>query len=259
MKDTVYLHVLLIIATIVILIFPLNLLTATIILFGGPCIYLTFRAPRHSVRAGVYAVVVTVISLLTDYLAEMDNSWVSTTMFAHKVAGIVPIEALVWMFLFTYLIVMFYLFMLKRPVESILSGRMRYVIGAALAVLLFMTYVSLTNRHFTFSYYYIIFGTACIAGPLLLFTLKFPSYVKVYIKITPYFFVLGLVNVLTSLHKGHWSYPGNHFIGWIPLGRLSFPIEELVFWIILFPSFLVTQFDFFNSTFFAIGNNKKSE
>jgi hypothetical protein len=63
----------------------------------------------------------------------------------------------------------------------------------------------------------------------------------------PYFIPLGLINVLVSLSLGHWSYPGHHFVGWVTVGSYRFPLEELIFWIILFPPFLISQFELLNN------------
>lgn len=32
--------------------------------------------------------------------------------------------------------------------------------------------------------------------------------------------MIGLVNLLVSLEQGHWSYPGENFVGWFTLAGL---------------------------------------
>ena len=89
---------------------PINLLFSAILFFGLPAGYISWQRKDLISRTLIYSFTIAVISILTNYLAEKDQSWVSTTIFNTRVAGIVPIEALVWMFAFTYLIVAYYLY-----------------------------------------------------------------------------------------------------------------------------------------------------
>jgi hypothetical protein len=237
----------LILAVVLTLILPINLFLSTLLFFGPPALYFSWRRKDVVARTLIYATTITIISILTDYLAERDNSWVSTSMFDFRLAGVVPIEALVWMFLFTYLIVVFYLYYFDRASHAVIGKRMPLVFFTAFGILVWFSFMAVTDIHFTVSYFYIKFGLLSLVPLLLAFTLYFPQYLKVFLQITPYFFVLGLLNLLISLEKGYWSYPGQNFIGWVQLGPYRFPWEELVFWIILFPSFLVSQFEFFNN------------
>lgn len=236
-----------VVAAILTLIFPLNLLAATFIYFGPPALYISWRRKDIVLRSFIYAMTISVISIFTDYLAERDLSWVSTSMFDFRLAGSVPLEALVWMFLFTYLIVVYYLYFYDRTPHKLIGRRMSYVFFAAFAVLVWLCLTTALDLHFTIEYYYIKFGVLFLFLPLLAFVITFPQYLLIFIKITPYFFIIGLVNLLVSLDQGHWSYPGTHFVGWVELGSYRFPVEELIFWIILYPSFLISQFEFFNN------------
>lgn len=233
--------------TVLIWLLPVNLLVATVLFFCPPALYISWHRKDIVLRSLVYSLTITVISILTDYLAERDQSWVSSTMFDLRVIGVVPIEALVWMFTFTYLIVAYYQYFFDRGPHKVIGRRMPYVFFAALAVLVWCCLTPVMDLHFTIEYYYIKGGLLCIFLPLLLFGLYFRQYLPIFLRITLYFFVLGLVNIILGLEKGHWSYPGQHFVGWVELGAYRFPIEELVFWIILFSPFLISQFELFNN------------
>jgi hypothetical protein len=226
---------------------PINLLFSTILFFGLPAAYISWQRKDLVSRTLIYSFTIAVISILTDYLAEQDQSWVSTSMFNTRVAGIVPIEALVWMFAFTYLIIAYYLYFFDTKKHNPIGKRLVLVFGTAIAVLVWLFTTIVTGLDFRVEFYYIKFGLAFLLLPLVLFSIFYPRYLKIFAKITPYFFLIGLVNLLISLDQGHWSYPGDNFIGWVNLFSYSFPIEELVFWIILFPSFLISQFELFNN------------
>lgn len=237
-----------IIAAILTLTMRINLLESTLLYFGLPCLYLSWRNKDIILRSLIFAGSFTVISILTDYFAERDQSWTSTSNYSFRFVRLVPIEALVWVFLFTYLIVAFYQFYFDPKPGKILGKRMPYLYLSVAAVLtwLFVT-TKVDISSFVINYYYIKFGLIVILLPLLLFSLKFPRYIRIFLVTAPYFFVLSLVNVLVSLQKGHWHYIGHHFIGWVQLGSYRFPMEELLFWMILYSSFVIAQFEYLNN------------
>jgi hypothetical protein len=82
-----------ILAAVLTLILPINLLVSTLLFFGPAALYLSFRRKDIILRSSIFALVVTVISILTDYLAERDQSWVSTSSFNVRIAGQVPKNA----------------------------------------------------------------------------------------------------------------------------------------------------------------------
>ena len=236
-----------IVAAIATLVFSVNLLESTLLFFGLPAAYLSLRRKGIILRSLVYATTIAVISILTDYLAERDQSWVSTSIFEIRIAESVPIEALVWLFLFTYLIVAYFQYFHDRSPHRVIGKRMPLVFLTALAVIAWVGLTALTDAHFTVEYYYIKFGLAFLLAPLIVFLLSFPRYLKTLLKIMPYFFAVGLLNLIVSLDQGLWAYPGQNFVGWVRLGSYRFPIEELVFWIILYAPFLISQFELFNN------------
>jgi hypothetical protein len=247
-RDVVFLLLIPIIATIATLLLPLNLLVSTLLLFGLPCLYLSLQNKSIIKSSFIFALAITVISLFTDYLAERDQSWSSTTIFNFRLAGYVPIEALVWMFLFTYLIVAYYQYFFQPKIQKTPGKRMPLLyISSAIVLVWFVLTAFEAIQPFTISYFYIKFGLILIVLPLVLFTASFPRFITIFLKTAPYFFILSLVNILVSLEKGHWIYSGTNFIGWVQLGSYRFPVEELLFWIILYSSFAITQYEFYNN------------
>jgi hypothetical protein len=236
-----------ILAAVLTLGLPINLLVSTLLFFGPAALYLSLRRKDIILRSSMFALVVTVISVLTDYLAERDQSWVSTSSFNIRIAGQVPIEALVWVFLFTYLIIAYFLFFFDQSKHKRVGKRMPIGFIAAAAVLVWLGLTAIIDVHFKIDWFYIKFGLLIIFLPLVAFTISFPQYLRTFIKIMPYFIFVGLLNILVGLEVGHWSYPGHHYIGWVQLGSYRFPREELVFWIILYAPFLVSQYEFFNN------------
>ena len=136
--DLLFLIVAPLLAAIATLYLPINLLFSTILFFGLPSAYISWQRKDLVLRTLIYSFTIAVISIFTDYLAEQDQSWVSTSMFNTKVAGIVPIEALVWMFAFTYLIIAYYLYFFDTRKHKPIGKRLFLVFGAAIAVLVWL-------------------------------------------------------------------------------------------------------------------------
>jgi hypothetical protein len=235
-------------AALLTLALPVNLMASTVLFFGAPVLYLSLRNRSIVRRSFIFATCIALISILTDYLAERDQSWTSTSMFPTRILGAVPVEAIVWTFLFTYLIVAFYLHFYRPTYQQSLGKRMPVVFVATAAVLAWaVTAAFISMQGFVITYFYIKFGIAMILLPLVAFAIAFPGYIRIFLQTSPYFFALGFVNVLVSLAKGHWVYVGEHFIGWVSVGNYRFPAEELIFWMILYSSFIIAQFEFFTN------------
>lgn len=179
-----------IVATIITLLLPLNLLESTLLLFGVPALYISCRKRDIVKRSLIYATPITIISILTDYLAERDQSWVSSSIFNIRLAGSVPIEALVWVFLLTYLIVIYYQYFFDVSPHKLIGKRMPYVFFAALTVLVWLCLAVVVDIQFTIDYYYIKFGLAFVLFPLIAFVLVFPHYLSIFLKMGTLFYCI---------------------------------------------------------------------
>jgi hypothetical protein len=200
-------------AALLTLALPVNLMASTVLFFGAPVLYLSLRNRSIVRRSFIFATCIALISILTDYLAEREQSWTSTSMFPTRI-----------------------------------GKRMPVVFVATAAVLAWaVTAAFISMQGFVITYFYIKFGIAMILLPLVAFAIAFPGYIRIFLQTSPYFFALGFVNVLVSLAKGHWVYVGEHFIGWVSVGNYRFPAEELIFWMILYSSFIIAQFEFFTN------------
>lgn len=236
-----------ILAAVLTLTLSINLLVSTLLFFVPAALYLSLRRKDIILRSSIFAFGVTIISILTDYLAERDQSWVSTSSYNVRIARYVPIEALIWVLLFTYLIIAYFLYFFDPTKHKIIGKRMPIGFIVVAAVLVWLGLTAVIDVHFKIDWFYIKFGLLIIFLPLVAFTISFPEYLRTFIKIMPYFVFVGLLNILVGLEAGHWHYPGHHYIGWVQLGSYRFPLEELVFWIILYAPFLVSQYEFFNN------------
>ena len=82
--------------------------------------------------------------------------------------------------------------------------------------------------------------------PLISVLLKFPFLLTKFLKVEAYYFYFGFIYEITALKLNQWSFPGNQYIGMITLFNVTFPIEELVFAIILASIGFLSYYEFFD-------------
>ena len=248
LKDVLVLSVLPLASLIPAWFFRLNFLTTTLLFFGLPSAFLSFRDPTKVKRAVLFAPFFSVAGIYADYMAEKDLEWAEPlSIFKFRIAGTVPIESVIWFFLMTYLIVVFYEHFFDHFRHHSVGRRMKFLyIILTFMTLLFILPLALHAQLPVISYFYLKLGILLGLLPLIAFSIKFPRFVSVFLKITPYFLGLSVLDELVGLHNRHWAYPGRQFIGWINLGTYRFPYEEVLFWMIIFSSVVIAYFEFFD-------------
>lgn len=226
----------------------LNFLVTTLLFFGGPALYLSLKDKSKIRRNLIFSAVLTVAGLYTDYIAERDHAWFEPqSIFSFRLGGLEPVESVLWFFLLTYLIVAFYEHFFDHSRHKLMGRRMRLMfVIVAVASILFWPLLLARPAWLDFSFFYLKFGLGLGLLPLLAFLVKFPRFLTIFLKTAPYFLALSLLNEFVGLHNGHWLFPGPHFIGWVGLGSFHFPVEELVFWMVLFSSIVIMYFEFFD-------------
>lgn len=227
--------------------FGLNFLTATLLFFGLPSVYLARRNPAAAPRCLFFSLTFLFIGLLGDTYAAKDHSWYVPTVFPFRVFGLVPIEDLIWFFLTSYMILSFYELFFDHLKHKTLGRRMPLLFGlitAAAATMLALLLVA--GRIGTISYFYFKSCVVLAIIPLATFLYEFPRFVAVFLKMTVYFMSLFFITEIVGLHNGHWSFPSQHYIGKLSLGTHSIPFEEIFFYIIMFSSVTVAYFEMFD-------------
>jgi len=225
---------------------PLNYLTSLLLFFGLPAGYLLLRKPKGIKRALAFALPLTSISILGDYFGAKDLSWYVPTIFPFRLFGVVALENVIWFFLTSLLIISYYELFLDRNSHKTLGRRMPILFLGLLSVITLLATLIYTHSAPAIPYFYFKSSIVLLCLPLLAFIFEFPRFIFVFLKMLPYFTALFFINEIVGLHKGYWSFPGRHFIGWFHIFGYSFPLEELFFYIILFCTAIITYFELFD-------------
>ncbi|WP_159951144.1 hypothetical protein [Polaribacter septentrionalilitoris] len=234
--------------------FLLKIHTVTI-LFGclvfllPPIIYLSFRKKKDWLKILIIATVIgVIIGVPFTFLGELTNAWIiHDKKFRFFDSFYLPV-ILGWMLMSSLTIIIYQHFYFTNAKIKTLSKRFKKVFFTLsfISVILILTcfiYPNLYPKQYSYAYIGII-----NIIPFLYYLIKRPKFI---LKITPiiiYFFSVYFSMEYIGLTNNLWSFKGS-YIGEVSFFKITFPTEELVYWMILFsPSVLC----FYNS--FVIDN-----
>jgi len=237
-----------ILAAIIVLASKANLLVSTLIFAGVPSIYLSFRAKENIDKALIFSLMGIPIGIAFDYIGTISGSWIVPSVFPFKLFGIVTMEFIIWGLIMTYFIIMFYEYFLHKHVtKKMWQPRLKYLFFIWVILFgIFAIFFFNFPLKLSIPYFYLLFGIILFAIPISIELYLQPNFISKFIKAGAYFFYIFFIHEVTSLQLGHWAFPGRYFIGWVEIFNVRFPIEELVFFIILFSVATLTFYQFFD-------------
>jgi len=214
-----------------------------------PSIYLSFKGKIYIKKVLYFSVLISILTMIfIDYIAHFTGDWlIPSTIFSFKILGLVPIENIFWAFFSVYFILIFYeYFINKHKDKKVINPKMIYLFSAILFIFIIFLFFLFNNPSFlNIPYFYFWWGLILMALPVsLIFFIKTRTIAKSFV-VFAYFFYMHFIYEITALKVGWWSFPGK-YIGSVSLFGVSFPIEELFFWFILFALAVLTYYEFFN-------------
>ena len=220
----------------IVILFRIHFLFSTLLFFGLPSAYLIWCKPSNLKKATLAALLFGVLwGFSFDYIAEFNHAWGWSTntvlMFPTQLFGVVSLDIMVWYFLWIFLIVAFYEYFAEFDFSKRISPNALWATLAGIGVAIGAVFVSkVVPSVITFQYPYLVLGTLTLIT-FAIIVLRRPWLFPKLIGIAPFFIFVYLVFELTALHLQLWGFPG-HYIGSVHILNLSFPFEELIFWII---------------------------
>lgn len=256
--DLIVLIILPIIVAGVSLVFSTNFFTSILLFFATPSIYLSFKNILLIKKATLFALSFGVgMIFFADYLAVSDGAWfVPNTIFSFRFFGMIPIEDFILAFFFVYYLIIFYdyffddhrkyfLFNFKKKVE-LMNKNTKYFLTALSAILIvFISSFYFNSNILVIKYSYLWLGIFFITIPIIIFLFLFPKLLPKYFKVAIYFFYILLLFEFVGIELNQWTFPGQHFIGYIEIFKYRFPLEEFIFWISLSSISVLSFYEFF--------------
>ncbi|MBS3134413.1 hypothetical protein J4214_04235 [Candidatus Woesearchaeota archaeon] len=232
-------------------VFELNNIASIILFLGVPCLYLTIRAKSHIFKSLYFSLPVSIVGMiLIDYIAQKNSSWemFPDSILSFKFFGLVTFEVILWAFLSVYFIILFYEYFIHHEiVKRNWNPKMKYLmIFLILLMLIFVFFFAINPDFLRIHYFYLIFGTVLFFIPFLLQLFTYPKITQKMFFVGAYFFYFNFIYEVTALKLGWWIFPGQEFIGYVQLFDVAFPIEELLFWFILFALSILSFYEYFD-------------
>jgi len=228
------------------ILFKLKPLSGALVYLLLPSLYLIFREKKNFWKI-FWGVVIFgfVVGFAFDFIQTFNRSWIVTGLvFPWKFFGVLPFDDLLdWgiaaLFIFT-----FYEHFLDDEKNTKISKNLKWAIlvfsaGLLVCIGLYLAF----PRAITLSYAYLIGGIVAIIFPLI-FSARKKNFLEKALKLTAFFFFVWLFAELVCLKYGGWIFPGQ-YIGTVSLFGLTFPFEELFFWMMCYSATTVAYYEFF--------------
>ncbi|KKQ41530.1 MAG: hypothetical protein US60_C0037G0011 [Microgenomates group bacterium GW2011_GWC1_37_8] len=248
--DIVILLILPIFAAIISVVLKTNFMGSILLFFFLPSLFISWRAPKYIARSLKFALLTLIFTVPLNFAAHISNQWlIAKSMFSFEI-GYTSVEMLLWIIFYVYLVVIYYEYFLDKHVIKPKLDKTRrrnfliyYFFMAFAGIVLIFIYPYISR----YGYYYLIAGIVFVLVPIFLVETRNPQFIIKFFKSAAYFFVLTFLYELSALQLGWWHFPSQgNFIGWVSILGLNFPLEELIFWIMLGSMAFLSYFEYYD-------------
>lgn len=222
-----------------------NYILFIFLLLGIPGIYFFTRLRESFRRVSWESLIITVpIGFILEYMSHINNQWYVPGITGIKVFNLYPVEEFLWVFIMSFsMIILYEYFFDSYKRHKISYNFLIYTLFSIVVVLVFSFFLIFWPDFLNMQYFYLSF-IVCGLIYILVILLKYPRLYKNVSLYALYLLPLGLVYELVALKLNHWSFVVGHHLGYVDLFNLVFPLEELMF-IILVPYFVVLTHEVF--------------
>lgn len=230
--------------------FEPNYLESLILVFGVPCVYLSLRDTKKIRKIATFSLLVSIpIAFIMELMAFHDKAWiVPHTVFPFRIFDFLPIEDLIWQFLTVYTILIFYEYFCNKNFKKRLSKKIT-LMNSVLYSLTFLTIILFVvdSPMLHISYPYLWFCIPFLVVPTLLYLGKYPWFFKTFIYTQLFFFYIHTLFEIIGLRLNHWIFASDQYLGMVSMLGQTFPVEELVFVMILGAFAALTYYEYFTN------------
>lgn len=226
--------------------FHLKPLTWSIFYLVLPSIYLMLRE-RKNYRKIFWSVVILglLLGFFFDFLAEFNGAWhVRDLVIPYKILGIEPVDNVLGYAVMVLFMVTFYEHFIDDERDRRLSKNASrlFLLGTIAVILLVVGYLE-NQTVFKISHMYLKAGLAAILFPLI-YGFRHPKILAKFSALALFFIPVWLVAEIVVLKNGGWNFPGQ-YVGWVTVFGVTFPFEELFFWMICYAGAIVASYEYF--------------
>ncbi|MBI2620775.1 hypothetical protein HYW61_00945 [candidate division WWE3 bacterium] len=226
----------------------LNFLTATVLFFGVPSIYLTWLNPRLAKKTLVFMLLIVLpMVFIFDYLAYVDNTWFVPNSAFRFLINSIPIEDVIWAIMWVYYGIVFWEYFLdtQKPKRLFPKSIWKLVVFIAFLLTIFFYFYFFDRGKLYIPYFYLILGVTFGIGPLGYVLWRYPRLLPKILIIGGYFFIVSLLTEIVGLRQNHWYFSGSHYLGSVNLLGYKLPYDEILFWWAIGMPAMICWYEFF--------------
>jgi hypothetical protein len=238
-----------ILATVTVLYFGLNYFQSILVFFLPTAAWLSYRNSKVVLRTLIFAGVFTVpIAIIVNYVAVASGAWnVPKTIFPIRYLNILPLEDVIMGFLLVYSVVLCFEHFLDKGRHNLVDGKMKYfILFSAAAIVVFLLILASEPKLLEFRNAYIWLGLIFIVVPIISAHSIFPRLVSKYIKVGLYFSLVLAMFEYAGVALDHWVFADSGIFGSLYLFSKPIPYEELIFWVLLGGTAIISYYEFFD-------------
>lgn len=223
-----------------------NSFTWSLIITVPVSIYLGFRKKKNWSKIFAGAIVFgSLFGFILEFIANVNGIWQEPTIFMYRVLGVVSWESILFYPIMTIFILVFYEHFFDKDITKKISY---HIWIAAVPALLMITYLVISYILIPGSLYlpytYVILGIFAIIIPVI-HCIKRPELFRKYSMVAVTMFLLFFTFEVVGVAFGYWYFPGNEYIGTVTVFKQTFPIEEVIFWMFLYPATIASYYETF--------------
>ena len=183
---------------------------------------------------------------ILEFIAHITLAWqVPDTIFPFRILGASTLEGLIGYIPMTLLVLIFYEHFFDKDINHKISPHIWFAIIPALLAIILITFTYFTNpSRLMFSHPYLKMGLAAII-PMVWQIAKRPALLPKYLKLSASLFFVFFTFEIVGVTFNYWIFPGTDYLSWVTYFGRTFPVEEIIFWMLLYPPTIVSYYEKF--------------
>lgn len=226
-------------------------IASPLLFFIVPALIMSLQLPcRTTLKHLLFSCVLGIPGIIIiDYIANLTNQWTEPiTMFPFRIFDFVSLEVILWAIGNTFVILAFYTLFFERHIDRhIIRPRMyRLLWWFGGVFVLFVCLYAAGSFGLHIPYFYAFFGVTLILFPTCFVLYRHPKLLMKFVVSATYFFYLTFCYEVVALRQGWWTFPSTRYLGIVSVAGVRFPLEEFVFWFMLFTTSVLAFYETFD-------------
>jgi hypothetical protein len=206
-------------------------------------LYLGFREQKNWKKLVLGSLIFgCIFGFALSFFAESTGAWTTNSyIFNFRFFGVNTLEEVLGQGLMAFYTFLFYEHFLDDEKERRLNKK--YLWGFVIGIIgsLFLVSYYLLHGPVSLPYAYIWPATIALI-PTIVMVIRHPSLLTKLALLSLFSLFLWFLMECLAVSYNYWSYPGE-YLGWVQFLSVRFPVEELIFWMLLYSPTIVAYYE----------------